>query len=743
MQRPRPFSLPAKYLAALLLAAGTLLAFAGVVRNGFIDDFDDDEYVTGNPHVVGGLTAANLAWAFTAFHSNNWHPLTWVSLQLDAACFGPGAWGFHCTNLLLHTAATLLLFAALLRMTGAVWRSAVVAGLFGVHPLHVESVAWVAERKDVLAALLWCLTLFVYAGYARRPALARHLGVVACVALGLLAKPMLVTLPCVLLLLDFWPLGRFAAVAPAIPPGATPRRTAPILFLLAEKVPLLALAFGGAALTVAAQQHIVQDLAEFSLPSRIGNALVSCVVYLAQAVYPVHLGFFYPHPHGALPWWQVGGAAVLLVIVSIAAILQVRSRPYLLVGWLWYLGTLVPVLGIVQVGLQAHADRYTYIPLVGIFLAGVWGTSEAMDGLRLRTAVKAATAGAVLLVCIVLTMVQVSYWYDSPTLWQHTLEVTDANFLAHFKLGMHCLRADDLDAAASHLETAHDLRPQTAAPLGGLAQVRKRQGRLDDAITLLRLALEKDPSLAATHRELASDLLLKGQWQEAAAHFQESLRVKPHDPSARLSLAFALVRLGRLDDAAAACAAALGDVGDAPEAPALQGEVLHQLGQVRARQGDAREALNCFRQAVEAVPRSARFRCSLALALARAGAKADAERQYQEALRLERHWPQRFLALARTLATHPDENVRDGLTAIDLATAACDATGSQRPADLDTLAAAYAEAGRFDDACATERRAILQAASGPPDLLPALRDHLQLFQDHRPLRKPFEANSTR
>jgi hypothetical protein len=574
---------PAEYVAALLLAVGTLVAYGGVLGNRFIEDFDDDDYVTHNPHVLGGPTPGNIGWAFTAFHSHNWHPLTWISLQIDAAGLGPRAWGFHLSNLLLHTGSTLLLFAALLRMTGAVWRSALVAGLFAVHPLHVESVAWVAERKDVLSAFFWFLTLLVYAGYAREPAAARYATVVACMALGLMAKPMLVTLPFVLLLLDFWPLGRLSTGQPPPHRQTTSPGNVSVGWLLVEKLPLLLLAAGCAVLTMAAQERIVQETTEFSLLARLANAVVSTVSYLGQALYPVHLAFFYPHPHNSLPWWQVGGAALVLIVISTAVWLQRKARPYLLVGWLWYLGTLVPVIGLVQVGLQAHADRYTYLPLVGVFIAVVWGLAELADRLRVGTTMVGGAAACVLLVYICLTHAQVGYWRDNLTLWRHTLEVTEGNFLAHFKLGMHSLRARELAEAERHLQAASDLRPQMASPLAALAIIRKLEDRPDEAAALLRQALEKDPTLAAAHRELAALLVMKREWEPAIYHLKEAIRLQPADIAARLPLAIALMQVGRMDEARARCAEALRRLDEAgEEAPRLRKDLQNLMRQIPA-----------------------------------------------------------------------------------------------------------------------------------------------------------------
>jgi tetratricopeptide (TPR) repeat protein len=693
--------------------------------------------------------------------------LTWISLQADATLFGSRAWGYHLTNLLLHTAAVLVLYAALRHMTSERGRSAAVAALFAVHPLHVESVAWVAERKDVLGGLLWMLTLAAYARYARQPGVGRYALVVLLTALGLMAKPMLVTLPCVLLLLDYWPLRR-SPVEGVAPPGPEAPSFAPAgaARLVLEKVPLLALAAACSAATVGAQERIIQNDLDFPWPARAANALVTAVNYLAQMVWPRDLAFFYPHPEGALPAWKVGGAALFLAGVSLLAAWTARRRPYLVVGWLWYLGTLVPVIGLIQVGLQGHADRYTYIPLIGIFLLLAWGVPPLLAHLGVSPSVTAA--GTVVLIggSAVAAWDQAGAWADSPTLWQHTLDATGDNFMAHFHLGNHLLKQGDVGGARRHFLASLRLKPGIAATHAGLAKTHVREGRLDDGIASYEEALRINPRLAPVHHDLANLYARKGELVAAVRHFREALELqpgqaethnnlgaactrlgnldeavaeyraalalRPENIGTRLNLCLALTRLGKLDEAAGECEEAVGRLGPGESS---YPEAVHQLGLVRQRQGRWDDAVAAFRLAVGAAPRTIRFRCSLAHGLSARGDKAEAARQYEEALRIDPRWPEQANREARLLATDPEAAHRDGPTAVELAQQACEATGSDHPEYLDTLAAALAEVGRFPEAVAAARRALERAAAVHPELVPAIRARLGRFQERQPWRE--------
>ena len=550
------------------LVALTLAVYWHATANGFVH-YDDD--ITPNPHVRAGLTAPGVGWAFTTVQSANWLPLTWLSLQLDATVFGPSsAFGYHLTNVLLHAANALLLFVALWRMTAAVWRSALVAALFALHPLHVESVAWLAERKDVLSTLFAMLTLIAYARYAEAPGVGRYLAVVLALALALMAKPMPVTLPFVLLLLDYWPLGRLSVARPS-------RTTSSFRLLIAEKVPLLVLSAGCCVVTWYAQQraHAISTLEAFPFGVRLANALNAYAVYLRKTLWPVDLAAFYPHPGHGVSWEQAAAAGLLLAALSAVVLWNARRLPYLGVGWLWFLGTLVPVIGLVQVGAQALADRYTYFPLVGLFLAAAWGLGDLGERWRCQAAVGAAAA-LVLLFCSLGTWLQVQFWRDDAALWGHTLEVTTDNALAYNQFGV---------------VVAQKEGPERALPY-------------------FREALRINPGYGEAHFHLGVALARLGHLEEARDHLQAALALGGDDPLAHRELALVLVDLGRPQGAEQHFRAALrGDPADAV--------VWHNFGLFLIHQDRWEEGLEALREAVRLRPDRADFRVSLADALER------------------------------------------------------------------------------------------------------------------------------
>jgi hypothetical protein len=520
--------------ACLALIAIVLVVYAPVRHHDFLA-FDDGLFVTERPEVLRGLTWHGVGWAFTTGRGCNWHPLTWLSHMLDVQLFGLDAGRHHLTNVLLHVANTLLLFAVLRRMTGLVGRSAFVAALFAVHPLHVESVAWLAERKDVLSTTFFMLTLWAYTGYARRPSAARYASVLVLFVLGLAAKPMLVTLPFVLLLLDFWPLGR----------AALGRR------LLWEKLPLLAVAMAVSVVTLRLQQACgtVAQLDSLPLGLRLQNAPISYATYVAKTIWPARLAAFYPYP-ASYPAWQVLGAIGLLVGVSLLA-LALRRRGYVLVGWLWYLGTLVPVIGLVQQGRQALADRFTYVPLVGLFLIVAWGVPEILGRRPRGRLVLRIGAGLVIAACIVLARAQVGYWRNEATVWEHALAVTDGNHLAHNNLGNLLLMEGRVGDAIAHYIEALRLRPDYAMAHSNLGWALAIQGRVDDALAQYAEALRLDPGLADAHFNLGLALRKLGRDEEALAHLEDAVRLRPERGQFRRVLATTLAERGRRADAIA------------------------------------------------------------------------------------------------------------------------------------------------------------------------------------------------
>ncbi|MDB6021231.1 MAG: Tetratricopeptide 2 repeat protein, partial [Pedosphaera sp.] len=438
-------------LIALVLGFVSLLLYLPTLRHHFVE-YDDQQYVTENARVLAGLTKSGFIWAF-GFHASNWHPLAWLSHMLDCQVYGSYAGGHHLTNILLHTASTVLLFLVLNRMTGAMWRSAAVAALFGWHPLHVESVAWIAERKDVLCAFFWMLTLGTYARYAAKPAAGRYWTTLGCFALCLMAKPMGITLPFVLLLLDWWPLDRIAdcglRIADLGKEDSVPVVKMPMLKLFLEKIPFFILSGASGVLTILAQQQAIVSTKGLPVGQRFEHALVAYLHYLVAAFVPVHLAVYYPYQR-MLPVATLVLAGALIVSITLLAVLMARRKPYLTVGWLWYLGTLVPVIGLVQVGDQAWADRYTYLPLIGLFVAVVWLVADLIN----QQVVLRAMALSVGTAMIVATSLQLRYWKDTRTLFEHALKVAPENYLAITVLGSELAKEGKLDEAMEHYRTA-------------------------------------------------------------------------------------------------------------------------------------------------------------------------------------------------------------------------------------------------------------------------------------------------
>jgi protein O-mannosyl-transferase len=518
-------------LGAVLIAT-TLIVYAQAWRFGFVL-FDDPTYVSENPRVQAGLSLETFAWSFTTFRDGNWIPFTWLSLMLDTTVFGFHATGYHVTNVLLHVANTVLVFAFLARATGNQLRSACVAGLFALHPLHVESVAWVTERKDVLSTVFGLLALLTYVNYATGRGRWNFAACVICFVASLLSKQTLVTLPFVLLLLDFWPLNRFS------------ERSAR-LRLIAEKIPLLAISVIACVVTVTAQRsgHNVASLASFSLIARCLNAVVAYGTYLAKTFVPYHLSVFYPHPGEHFFALAVAVAAALLTAVSVAAIVSIRRRPYLFVGWAWYLGTLVPMIGIVQVGRQQMADRYTYFPLIGIFLAVVWLTADLVRGsVRVRR-VLAGAAVTVLIVCAAATFVQAGYWHDSISLFRHAYECDEDNPVAASALGNRLVETGQIKEGLALLESAVRLAPKDAEAHFSLAVGLEKSGQTDAAAQEYETALALDDWDPRAHTNLARILWTRNQLQEARQHFLRAIEIDPDHVSAYVNLAALCGQMG-------------------------------------------------------------------------------------------------------------------------------------------------------------------------------------------------------
>jgi tetratricopeptide (TPR) repeat protein len=504
----------------LLLAAITFAVFGQTLRHEFIT-FDDNVYVYENAKVAGGLSLEGIAWVFTHLDCDLCHPLTMLSLMADCQFYGLHAGGYHFTNVLLHTASAIMLFLVLRQMTGALWRAAFVAAVFAIHPLRVESVAWVAERKDVLSGFFFMMTLGAYVRYVRKPnSLGRYLTVAFAFLLALLSKPTVVTLPFVLLLLDYWPLQR--------------RESARRLIL--EKVPLLALAIGTCAITVLAAEKMVVNHAHVPMPARLGNAVISYVVYLRQMVWPEGLAVLYPFPHHGTPGGEVALAGALLAGLSAVTWRERRTRPWLLMGWLWYLGMLTPMIGIVQVGSFAHADRYAYLSQIGLYVALTWLVAEWRVS-RLMLGGLMAGVLAALMVC---AWIQTAYWQNNETLWPHTIACTTDNDFAHNELGIALQKNGKADEAITQYKEALRINPGFAQAHNNLGITLRQTGRTDEAITQYQLALEIMPDDAEAHFNLARVLFEKGRVRESIAQFQSALQLKPADMEVLDTLAWLL-----------------------------------------------------------------------------------------------------------------------------------------------------------------------------------------------------------
>ena len=523
-----------------------LAVYAQVLGFDFVN-FDDPHYVSENPRVLAGLTAENILWACTATTAANWHPLTWLSLMLDGQIGGAAPSVYHGTNLFLHIANTLLLLLLLIRLTGSIWSSVFVAALFGIHPLHVESVAWVSERKDVLSTLFWFLTILAYARYTAAPRLRRYLLVVLLFVLGLMAKPMLVSLPLVLLLLDYWPLARL---------GWPPRTAQDGWRPLWEKVPLLVLAAASSIVTLYAQATGggLNSLEALPFQLRVANAMTSYFGYIAKTLWPFGLAAIYPHPRDSLPSWQFVASGITLILLSAVALRFARRIPYLAVGWFWYLITLLPVIGLVQVGVQGMADRYTYVPLIGLFVVLAWGAPDLLRrcGLTARHGVTLGTA--MVLVTVLLTIRawdQTRHWKHGMALFEHALQVTDDNARAHNGLGL-ALSGEGREAdAIPHFREAIRIEPSYAEPYANLAGALALEGRFEEALESFDRALELNPEDADCLANLGTALMREGLLEEARDAFSRAIEIDRDNRAAHKNLGVILVRRGDIEQALA------------------------------------------------------------------------------------------------------------------------------------------------------------------------------------------------
>jgi Flp pilus assembly protein TadD len=777
-------------ICALLLAA-VALVFVQTGGHAFVN-FDDDFYVYENTHVNQGLTFSGLQRAFTRGDASNWHPLTWISHMVDCQVYQLWAGGHHLTSAAIHAAVAILLFLTLLQMTGCRWPSAVVAAVFAIHPLRVESVAWVAERKDVLSGLFFVLTLAAYVNYVRKgESWGRYLLVWLVYLLGLSCKPMLVTLPLVLLLLDYWPLGRWGRVGGAARPRTWPWN------LVVEKVPLLVLSLLSCIVTLVVQEQALVRGSRIALSMRLGNALLGYVAYLCQFVWPERLAVYYPYSRQALDPVSVLGCLALLLAVSWGVVWQRRRRPYLLVGWLWYLITLVPVIGLVQVSLQARADRYTYLTLIGPCLGAVWAGAEWVRGrCRLLPIFSLAT-------CIVLAVFatsawrQTAAWRNSMSLWTQALAAGYESDCAYNNLANLYARDGKADDALRNYQTALRLWPDSGLIHANYGIWLVGRGRVEEGIAEYQIALALDPRDSAVEVNLGRALIALGKLDLAAGHFRRAMEINPENSWACYYLGSALVCQGRSAEAVAAfqqslkldprMATAANDLANilrqsrrfndaevhyrrAIEIDPDYAEAHNNLGLLLAETGQREEAATHFQKALKIKPEYAQahnnygvllmkqgmfsdaiahFHTAIAVdpkfdlphanlgrALSRQGQTAAAAAQLRQFLRLQPDQPQVLGWLAWILATAPDAQVRSGQEAVALAEKAAQLTARRDAGILNSLAAAYAETGRYAEAVEVAQQALtLSSAVGPQALVAGIRECLDCYRDNKPYRQ--------
>jgi len=834
----------ARRKAAICVALGviTLAVFSPCLKHDFLA-YDDQQYVTENPHAQAGLTRPGVVWAFTTYYASNWHPLTWLSHMLDCQLYGLNPAGHHLTNVLLHTGSVILLFLVVSRMTGSLWRSAMVAALFAWHPLHVESVAWIAERKDVLSTCFFMLTLLFYSAYATRvegpaksnaeiripksegrpkseirspqfgaekragleaarfgdraagrpcyPFYALSLFFFAC---GLMSKPMLVTLPFVLLLLDYWPLERFQLQFENQPRRLSGQESTPNAFgagiknLLLEKLPFVAFSTACCVLTVSAQRQAFTIVSVRALPlsRRIAHALVAYAHYLGAAFVPRHLAVCYPY-EAATPE-QAIGAGFVIAIISFFTLRLASRRPYFLVGWLWYLGMLVPVIGLVQVGDQAWADRYTYLPLVGLFISFVWGLGDFASHFTLhaprspepneahicsgsRQKQKSdlgrltlpALAGVAALGLLTGTTLQLRYWKNTRTLFEHSAQVTRNNGRAldvlgsllagegklpeamdlyaqalrirsddpeaHFLMGNALETQGKLDAAVGEYTQALWFKPLEEKTRIFLGVALAKQKHDDEAAAQYRAALALDPESALAHNNLARLLHTQGRPDEAIEHYSAALRSDPRLAEARNNLGVLLLQKGRVVEG----------VEQLREAVRLQpGDFKSECNLAAAlnQQEKWHEAADIFSRLSDRRPDDANLHYQYGLALAHLQKTRDAMSHYAEALLRQPNFPEALNGLAWILATDLHPEIRNGTEAVRMAEGACDLTGHRQAPLVLTLAAAYAETGKFPEAVAAAQKALeLAATAVMPSVAGKCRSLLEAFKSGKPWRE--------
>ena len=624
-----------KVAICIFLIVATFCVYSQVQDHEFIN-YDDYQYIKDNWKIKSGLTSESISWAFTTFYGYNWFPITWLSHIFDYQLYGLNPKGHHLTNLLFHIANALILFMVLLRMTGKLWRCAFIAAMFAFHPLNVESVAWVAERKNVLSTLFWLLTMWAYIHYAEKSTIKNYGLVLLFFALGLMSKPMLVTLPFVLLLLDYWPLRRLKLEQGGsdneIPVKSQYHVKSEFLKLMLEKVPLFALATGACIVTFIAQQEGASINANnLSLPTRLTNAVVSYLEYLKKMIWPNDLAVFYPHPESTLAAWKWVVCFVMLVTITAISIKFIKKAPYFAVGWFWYLGTLIPVIGIVQVGVQAMADRYTYIPLIGIFIIVAWGVPELISKWHHKEKVLSVSVGIITLTLLITTWGQVSQWKNSITIFKHALKVANENsynsYLINYHLGGAFWNKRKTGEAISHFKMAIKINPDYANAHSNLGNALGKEGKFSEAISHHKMAIKINPDYVPAYNNLGLVLGAEGKTEEAISYYKMAIQINPDYAQAYNNLGFALGAEGNNEEAIFHFKMAVELKPDLVDAH-------YNLGFALDADGNNEEAISHYKMAIKFDPDHFWAHNKLGHALVQKGEMKEAVDHYRETVRL-------------------------------------------------------------------------------------------------------------
>ena len=617
----------------VFLAAIVWMSFSGALGSDFVN-FDDNTYVYANPHVARGLTVTSIGWAFTHVHAANWHPLTTISHMLDCEIYGLQPWGHHLANILLQAVAAILLFLALRKLTLSLWPSAFVAAIFAVHPLRVESVAWISERKDVLSGVFFMLTLLAYARYARsaRFSLGRYLTVIVLFALGLLCKPTLVSLPFVLLLLDYWPLQRMQSANAKDPKAKTKsQRSDPTssIFqrLIIEKIPFFVLSAVSCVVTFIAQKNALNATQKVVFSERVANAVISYAAYLGQTIWPVHLAVLYPYREYDFAIWRVVFALVLVSLISIVVWIYRKPFPFLLIGWFWFLGMLVPMSGIIQVGWQSRADRYTYLPQIGLLLAITWAVTELFKKMPQHRWLLAVAVAFITLSLVLRTRAQTSTWKNSVTLWQNAVENTPNNYVAYNNLGESLVAEEEFNRAVTAFEKAIQINGSMRQAEYNLGNVFVRQHHLPEAIDHYQRALQIKPDYAEAECNLCNALLQSGEPSLAVYHCEKAVELKPDSFDMQINLANTFLAAGETSQAREHYRKAAVIKSDSAEMQCLLGDGL-------ASTGDVNGAISCYQTAVRLEPQNAKIHNDVGVALAKLDKSREAVAELQQALQI-------------------------------------------------------------------------------------------------------------